>query len=265
MAEKSTTNRTALITGASGGIGLALAECFAKDGHELVITARSKKDLDTAARKLEKAGAAGVRIFVEDLRKPEGPQRLYDSLAKENVEVDYLINNAGFGGFGPFVATDAQTEADMVAVNVAALTNLTKLFLPDMFARKHGRILNLASTASFQPGPLMAVYFATKAYVLSFSEAIAEELRGTGVSVTCLCPGPTTTGFEKRATDGNMRLFSQHVMTAEKVAQVGYKALMAGKPLVIPGVRNRLYAFAVRFLPRQMVVRAIHASRAPQR
>ena len=179
---------TALITGASSGIGLDLARLFAKDGHDVVLVARSEGKLREIAAELERDFGMTAHVIVADLAKPDAPQTL---VAQLPVDVDVLVNNAGFGVLGPFVETDLAKELEMIQVNVVALTHLTKLLLPPMVARRRGRVLNVASTAAFQPGPLMAVYYATKAYVLSFSEAIADELRDSGVTVTALCPGPT--------------------------------------------------------------------------
>lgn len=256
---------TALITGASGGIGLALAERFAADGHNVVLVARNQSKLEHIANKLHDQHGVATLAVAADLSDLETPEAIIRELTDKHITVDFLVNNAGFGGYGPFVATDKEDELGMIDVNVRALTELTKLVLPDMFARQHGRILNVASTAAFQSGPLMAVYFATKAYVLSFSEALQEELRGSGVTVTCLAPGPTATGFEARATEGKSGLFGRDVMSVDRVAGVGYRALHRGRTLVIPGARNRLTSFMIRFLPRQTVTHFVHRFMAPDR
>ena len=199
---------TALITGASSGIGLELANLFARDGNDLVLVARSEGKLRQIASRLEGEFGIATRVLAADLAKPHAAQELVMTLNVHKVTIDALVNNAGFGLAGPFVATDLDKELEMIQVNIVALTELTKLLLPGMVTRRSGRILNLASTAAFQPGPLMAVYYATKAYVLSFSEAIADELRDSGVTVTALCPGPTDTGFAAVASLESSRLFN---------------------------------------------------------
>jgi hypothetical protein len=244
---------TTLITGASGGIGYELAKLFARDRHNLVLVARSADKLAQAAAEFQKQGIT-VKTISLDLTDSHAPKFLLDQLQREGIAVDILINNAGFGAHGEFAE---MSEADMqgqINLNITALTQLTKLFLSPMLAQRSGRIMNVASTAGFQPGPLMAVYYATKAYVISFSEAIANELRGTGVTVTCLCPGPTHTGFARRAGNDQSRLFKQiGAMSAEKVAMVGYQAVMEGRTLAIPGAQNWLAAESTRFAPRKMV------------
>src|SRR5689334_20586996 len=200
--------RTALVTGGSGGIGFELAKVLARNGFDLTLVARKRDTLEAAAGRLEGQYEVNVHVFAADLRRSEAPQSVFDFLLNENIPIEVLVNNAGFGLGGEFSETDLNRELEMIQVNIAALTHLTKLFLPPMIKRKSGRILNVASTAAFQPGPLMAVYYATKAYVLSFSEALAEELRDSGVSVTALCPGPTRTDFASTARVGNSRLFT---------------------------------------------------------
>jgi uncharacterized protein len=247
---------TALITGASSGIGLELARLFARDGHDLVLVARSEGRLRELADELKQGGGA-TRVLPADLSRPGSVAELEGRLRAEAVEVTVLVNNAGFGAFGPFHESDLETDLQMLQVNVVALTELTHRLLGGMVARRRGRILNVASTAAFQPGPLMAVYYASKAYVLSFSEATANELRGTGVTVTALCPGPTRTGFESRANLKESRLFRGAVMSARAVAEAGYRGCLRGDTLVIPGWRNKLLAFAVRFLPRRLVAAVV--------
>lgn len=249
---------TALITGASAGIGEELARIMAADGYDLVLVARSRERLETLARELEGAHGVGVRVLPADLSGAAAPAVLWEQVTGLGIEVDVLVNNAGFGLYGPFVATgaepptDAAREMEMIALNVGALTHLTKLFLPAMVARGRGRVMNVASTAAFQPGPLMAVYYATKAYVLSFSEAVGVELQGTGVTVTTLCPGPTETEFAAVADMEGSRLFRMGgVMTATDVARAGYEGMRDGKSVVIPGARNRIGAFATRLIPRR--------------
>ena len=244
---------TVLITGASGGIGYELARLFARDHHDLVLVARSADKLGQVAAELQVHGVT-VKTIVLDLALPVAPKFLYDQLQRENVAIDILINNAGFGAFGEFAQMPEEEILGQIQLNITALTLLTRLFLPSMVQRRAGKIMNVASTAAFQPGPLMAVYYATKAYVLSFSEAIANELRNSGVTVTCFCPGATHTGFAKRAGTENSRLFKQvGAMSAEKVARDGYRALMEGRTVAISGVHNWLLAQSVRFAPRKLV------------
>jgi len=247
---------TALITGGSVGIGLELAKQFAAHGHDLVLTARHLDALEAVAGSIEGQYGVKVTVIADDLIDPNASQRLFDVVAAENVEINFLVNNAGFGLGGEFADTDGQRELDMIQVNVAALTNLTKLFLPAMLKRNKGKILNVASTAAFQPGPLMAVYYATKAYVLSFSEAIDEELRNTGVGVTCLCPGATATHFAETAMVQNTSLFTKvGVAKADEVAKYGYDAMMRGERVVIPGMRNKIMIQSERLAPRNFVTK----------
>jgi short-subunit dehydrogenase len=195
---------------------------------------------------------------VADLADPGGPDLIHERLAATDFRTDILVNNAGFGSLGPFRNADLVTQLGMVQVNIASLTHLTRLFLPGMVDRRSGRILNVASTASFQPGPLMAVYFATKAYVLSFSEALAEELRGSGVTVTALCPGATPTGFQKRAGMESAPIGGRMV-TGDVVAmaRAGYRGVMKGKRIVIPGIFNRVGAFLPRLFPRRLATAVV--------
>lgn len=242
---------TVLITGASGGIGYELAKLFARDHHNLVLVARSADKLAQVAAELQPRGVMAKTIPL-DLATPLAPKFLFGQL--QDTPIDILINNAGYGAFGEFATMPEEEILGQINLNITALTELTRLLLPGMVQRRAGRIMNVASTAAFQPGPLMAVYYASKAYVLSFSEAIANELRHTGVTVTCFCPGPTHTGFARRAGTENSRLF-KHVgaMSAEKVARDGYRALMDGRTLAISGAHNWLGAQSVRFAPRKMV------------
>ena len=247
---------TALVTGGSGGIGLELAKQFAEHGHDLVLTARHRDALEAVAGTIEGKYGVKVTVIADDLTDSDAPQRLFDATLAENIDIHFLVNNAGFGLGGEFVDTDIKRELEMVQVNVAALIQLTKLFLPMMVKRKSGHILNLASTAAFQPGPLMAVYYASKAFVLSFSEAIAEELRNSGVSVTCLCPGATPTKFAETAGVRNSKLFTTvGGTTAEQVAQHGYEAMMKGERVAVVGTRNKIMVQAERFAPRRLVTR----------
>jgi len=242
-----------LITGASGGIGYELAKLFARDHHNLVLVARSADKLAQVANELQPRGVT-VKTIALDLASPPAPKFLFDQLQREGIAVDILINNAGFGAFGEFAQMPEDEILGQISLNITALTELSRLFLPPMIARRSGRIMNVASTAAFQPGPLMAVYYATKAYVLSFSEALANELRGSGVTVTCFCPGATHTGFAKRAGTENSRLFKQiGAMSAEKVALDGYRAVMEGRTTAISGAHNWVVAQSTRFAPRRIV------------
>lgn len=243
---------TALITGASTGIGLDLARLAARD-FDLIIIARDKAKLEQVAAQLEDQHGSRVHVVPADLAHADAPARIFAEIGQRGLRVDVLINNAGFGAYGAFADTNAQTQLEMIQVNVTAVTHLTRLALPGMLERRHGRIMNVASTAGFQPGPLMAVYYATKAYVISFSEAIANELKGSGVTVTCLCPGATETEFAKRADMGESRLFKLGAMRSANVARAGYEGMLQGKTLIIPGLKNRVLAQSVRFTPRKMV------------
>jgi short-subunit dehydrogenase len=248
------TNRTALITGASSGIGRELAKLFAREQYDLVLVARNSSRLAQAADELQRQFGITAKSFPLDLTASSAPQFLFDQFAREGVSVDVLVNNAGYGKLGAFSEVSAEESLGQIQLNITALTHLTKLFLGPMLERKSGKILNVASTAGFQPGPLMAVYYATKAYVISFSEALANELQARGVSVTCLCPGVTDTEFQKRAGTEQTKLFRQmRPMDAKTVARDGYRGLMKGKPLVISGFRNWLLAESLRVSPRRAV------------
>lgn len=258
--------KTALITGASFGIGLELARIFARENYNLVLVARTADRLRLLASELEKAHGTRSLVLATDLTEPGSPAYVLDQTTRAGIAVDVLVNNAGFGQYGLFAENDLEECLRQIQLNVTTLTHLTRLYLPQMLERKSGCILNVASTAAFQPGPLMAVYFATKAYVLHFSEALSNELQGTGVTVTCLCPGATATEFHKRANATGMRFLRMGSMDARTVAEDGYRALMAGKPVVISGLKNWLVAQSVRFSPRQLVTavtRTIQESKAP--
>ena len=245
--------KTALITGASSGIGLELARIFAREGYNLVLVARNGDRLRQLASELEKADGARSLILATDLTDPGAAAYVLDQTTRAGLQLDVLVNNAGFGQYGLFAENDLEECLQQIQLNVTTLTHLTRLYLPGMIERKSGRILNVASTAAFQPGPLMAVYFATKAYVLHFSEALGNELDGSGVTVTCLCPGATITEFHKRAKATGQRLLKLGAMDARTVAEDGYRALIAGKPVVISGLKNWLVAQSVRFSPRRLV------------
>jgi short-subunit dehydrogenase len=247
------TSETALITGASNGIGYELAKIFARHGYNLVLVARSEHQLQQLAQEVKKEYNVEAIIFSVDLSKPETVQYIYTELEKKNIAIDYLVNNAGFGDFGFFTETEWEKEQQMIQLNIIALTHLTKLFVKPMAARQKGRVLNVASTAAFQPGPLMAVYYATKAFVLFLSEAIANELKGTGVTVTALCPGPTQSGFQSAAAMEESKLVkNKKLPTAKQVAEYGYKAMMKGKQVAIHGLINKIMAFSIRLTPRRL-------------
>lgn len=247
---------TALVTGGSGGIGLELAKVLARNGFDLVLVARKRDTLEAAAGQLEGKFDVRAHVFAADLRRREAPQEIFDFLQNENIPIEVLVNNAGFGLGGEFSETELQRELEMIQVNIAALTHLTKLFLAPMIKRRSGRVLNVASTAAFQPGPLMAVYYATKAYVLSFSEALSEELRNSGLTVTALCPGPTHTDFADTAEMTTSRLFNTFgIADAADVAKYGFDAMMSGKRLAIPGIKNKILAQANRLAPRALSAR----------
>lgn len=244
---------TVLITGASGGIGYELAKLFARNRHDLVLVARSSDKLAQAATELQSVGVT-VKTLAVDLVAPPAPKFIFDQLQRESIAVDILINNAGYGAFGEFAQMSEDDILGQIALNITALTELTRLLLPLMIARRNGRIMNVSSTAGFQPGPLMAVYYATKAYVISFSEAIANEVHDSGVTVTCFCPGATHTGFAARAGNDVTRLFKKFgAMSAEKVALDGYRAVMEGRTMAISGAHNWIVAQSTRFAPRKMV------------
>ena len=245
---------TALITGASSGIGLELASVAAKDGYDLVLLARNRERLESIGRGLAEEYGVRATILAKDLREPSAPTEIRDELAARDIAVDVLVNNAGVGLYGFFEETPVGPELEMIQVNVAALTHLTKIFLPAMLGRRSGRILNVASIAAFQPGPLMAVYYATKAYVLSFSEALANETAGTGATVTALCPGVTPTEFQARAgIRARMPLTSPLVVATHEVARAGWDGMKRGRRIVIPGFANRVLVQAERLTPRRLV------------
>ncbi len=250
-------SKTALITGASGGIGYELALLLARDGFDCILVARSRDKLDELAARLESEFRVKTLVVARDLSKSTAVDEIYEEVSAASMSIDVLVNNAGFPVYGRFVDTDWQAELDMLQVNVVALTALTKLFVRGMVERRNGRILNLASTAAFVPGPLMAVYYASKAYVLSFSQALANELQGTGVTVTALAPGPTRTGFQKRGVMEDSRLVRGQIADAKSVAAAGYRGMMRGKTIVIPGFSNKLIPWVARVSPRGAVTRVV--------
>ncbi|WP_139492409.1 SDR family NAD(P)-dependent oxidoreductase [Brevibacillus dissolubilis] len=246
-------SKTALITGASSGIGRELAIRFAQDRHNVILVARSEGKLKELADQIRTQYGVTVTIIAKDLADIHAPKEIYDQLQQAGIQVDYLANNAGIGCFGDFVTNDIDQEMQLIDLNVRALAYMSRLFLPDMVKRRHGGILNVASTAAFQPGPLMANYYASKSYVLSLTEALANELKGTGVTISALCPGPTETDFVKEAHMEGSKLFKGDVMSAKAVAEMGYDGLMAGQTIVIPGLKNKLMAWSVRLVPRKWV------------
>ncbi len=243
-----------LITGASSGIGYELARVFAKNHHSLILTARSLDKMNVLKKELEEKYAVSVEVIAEDLSLPGSAQKLFDQIKVKNLEVDILVNNAGFGDHGPFLKAKAQKISEMIHLNITSLTELTKLFLPSMVRNKFGKIMNVASTASFQPGPMMTVYYATKAYVLFFSEGLCEELKGTGITVTALCPGPTISGFQEAAQVKNIALLNNLTLpTSQKVADYGYRAMQDGSAVAVHGLMNRVMSSTVGLFPRAMV------------
>jgi uncharacterized protein len=246
---------TVLITGASSGIGRELARLFAGDGSDLVLVARSEDRLREVTAGLTAEYGVRAQVLAADLSRPGSAGEIAETLARQGLQVDVLVNNAGFGGHGQVAAIGVDRQLEMIGVNVAALTRLTALFLPGMLERRRGAVLNVASTAAFQPGPNQAVYCATKAYVLSFTEALAEEVRGSGVRVSCLAPGPTNTEFAAQAGMAGTRVFKLGVMGAGPVARAGHDGLRQGRTLIIPGLHNRVVAFGVRLSPRGLVTR----------
>jgi len=249
-------NKTALITGASNGIGMELAKIHASKGGNLVLVARNKHKLDEIKKELEHEFKIKVYIIIKDLSLVNSASEVYQETTKENLQIDYLINNAGFGDFGMFSETDWNKEFQMINLNITTLTHFTKLYLQDMIKLKSGKIMNVASIAAFQSGPTLAVYCATKAYVLSFSEAISNELIGTGITVTTLCPGATKSGFEVAAAMEQSNLFKDKKLpTSKEVAEYGYSSMMKGKTVAIHGIINYILANSVRFLPRALVLK----------
>lgn len=247
---------TALITGASNGIGLELAKIHASKGGDLVLVARNKAKLDELKVELESQYKVSVYTIGKDLSANNSAQEVYDETTKQNIQIEYLINNAGFGDFGMFVETDWNKELQMINLNISTLTLFTKLYLQDMVKRRSGKIMNVASTAAFQSGPTMAVYFATKAYVLSFSEAVDNEVSDKGVTVTSLCPGATESGFQAAAAMEESNLVKgRKLPTSKEVAVYGYNSMMKGKTVAIHGMMNYLLANSVRFTPRALVVK----------
>jgi len=252
------------VTGASAGIGVDLAECFARDGYDVILAARTESALRDVADRLAKTYGITATPVPADLGAIGGGRRLADAIARKGLTVDVLVNNAGFGHAGPFNGSDAATQLGMIDLNDRALVELTHIYWPTMIANRRGGVLNVASTAAFQPGPLMAIYYASKAFVLSFSEALWEEARGHGVNVSCLCPGPTRSKFRERAGTDKVRLSRAGTpMPSMTVARMGYDAWQANKRVEITGLRNRILASVVRFLPRTTVLRSVRNLQSP--
>jgi len=248
--------QTVLITGGSSGIGFELAKLFSQNNYNLVLVAKDKDKLTHAAETL-KNPSTSLLLIAKDLSKTESSHEIHKELQDKNVFIDILVNNAGFATYGLFTETNLQEELNELQVNIVALTHLTKLFAKDMVSKKSGKILNVASTAAFAPGPFMTVYFASKAYVLSFSEALASELEGTGVFVSVLCPGPTDTSFADRAKLEKSRIFKGKKLSAEFVAKKAYEGLMNNQIIIIPSLKDKLMIQGIRLLPRNAVTKLV--------
>lgn len=246
-------SQTVLITGASAGIGTDFARLYAAQGHNLVLVARRLDKLNALAQSLRETHKVEVTVLSQDLAAPAAAASLLEQLESAGLQIDILVNNAGFGLRGNVVDLDCQRQADMIQLNCTVLTELSRLLLPGMLSRGQGGILNVASTAAFQPGPHMAVYYASKAYVLMFSEALHEECRGTGVKVSCLCPGATATEFADVADMNDSLLFRMGTMSSTQVAEIGIQGLDRNKAIAIAGLKNWLGAFSLRFTPRFLV------------
>ena len=247
----------ALVTGASSGIGYELAKLFAKDGKNVVIVARSQDKLEDLKTEIENKYGTSVRVLVKDLSDPTSPQEIFAELEKEDINVDVLVNNAGFAVYGKFAETDWEKESEMIQVNTTSLTHLTKLFLKNMLENRSGYIMNVASAVGFVSAPMFSVYAATKSHVLHFTEALANELKGTGITVTCLCPGTTETLFWQRSDGENCRAGKGRMTPAATVAKVGYSALKKGKVLAMPDLASRSFPFILRFAPRGIITKMV--------
>jgi short-subunit dehydrogenase len=247
----------ALVTGASSGIGYELAKLFAKDGKNIIVVARSQDKLEDLKTEVESKYGTNVMVLVKDLADPNAPQEIVAELEKENINVDVLVNNAGFAVYGKFAETDWGKESEMIQVNITSLTDLTKLFLKRMLENGSGRIMNVASGIAFVPGPLFSIYAASKAYVLHFSEALANEVKGTGVNVFCFCPAATGSLFWERADAEHCRAGKSRLMDSAKAARIGYTALKKGKVTAIAGLDNKLMIFSTRFAPRGVLPKMV--------
>lgn len=243
---------TVLITGASSGIGWELAKLFASDNSNLVLVARREDRLKELADLLKSEFGVDVFILPMDLSKKTAPRQIFSKLRKEGIQIDVLVNNAGFGARGSTVELATELQMDMIQVNMAALTHLTRLFLPGIVERGSGGILNVGSLAGFQPGPNLAVYYATKAYVLSFTEALSEEITNPDIKITCLAPGPVRTEFGRKSELDDSLLFKLSLMDVEPVAKAGYEGFRKGKVIVIPGIKQKIIPFMGRLIPRSL-------------
>lgn len=264
MSPRKGTGQTALVTGASYGIGVDLAECFARDGYDLILTARSEEALQSVAARLSGAFNIKAVAIANDLGTQGGGSRLAERIKDRGLTVDVVVNNAGFGHAGALRSAPMETTLGMIDLNVRSLVELTHIYWEGMLHRDRGGVLNVASTAAFQPGPLMAVYYASKAFVLSFSEALWEEARGTGVHVSCLCPGPTVSGFRERAGTGKTKLAAASaVMPSMPVAAEGYEGWQRNRRVVITGLKNRIGARVARLLPGSVILRIVRNLQSP--
>lgn len=246
------TGKTALVTGASAGLGTHFARLFAQDHHDLVLVARRRDKLDQLAAELRRLHGTQTTVIPADLTDPKAPLHLHEELLRAGTEVEFLVNNAGFGTNGAFAELELTRQLDMIELNVKALTHLTGLVLPTMIARRSGRILNIGSGAGFLPGPYMATYYASKAFVVSFTDALSYELRGTGVTATVLCPGPTETEFAQVASASKALMFKT-AADAASVARYGYRAMLAGKAVAVPGISMKLSLQSLRASPRSVM------------
>jgi short-subunit dehydrogenase len=259
-------NKTALITGGSKGLGFELASQFAQDGYDLVLVARNEDELALKAKILTDRYSIHTEIIQADLSEISSIEFISETLKTRNIFPDVLVNNAGFGLHGFFPSLDLKKQIDMINVNISAIVGLTRILLPGMIKRKSGGILNIASTAAFYPGPMMSVYYASKTFVLYFSEALREEVHACGISVSTLCPGPTETNFEKRSGMGNTLLVKRKfisMMSAQKVASIGFKGFKAKIRVIIPGVRNKIGTILARFIPRSITSKIIRLLNTP--
>lgn len=262
--QKPGTGQTALVTGASVGIGVDLAECFARDGYDLILAARSEPGLRAVADRLSASYGVKASVFPVDLEAQDGGSKLAAAIAAQGLTVDVLVNNAGYGAAGAFAGSDLGAQLGMVDLNNRAVVELTHIYWPGMLARKRGGVLNVASMAAFAPGPLMAIYYASKAFVLSLSEALWEEARGTGVHVTCLCPGATASKFRERAGTGATKLGKTSVVMASMpVAEAGYAGFQANRRVVITGKGNSRTAALMRYMPRETVLKMVRNIQSP--
>jgi short-subunit dehydrogenase len=260
---KTASPETVLITGASSGIGLELARCFAADKSTLILVARTTDALETLAAELRREHGIKVHVVTADLSLTETPDKIFSDLQGRGIEVDVLVNNAGFGLLGTFASLSLPRQLEIIQVNITALTSLTGRFLPGMLQRKRGGILNVGSVAGFLPGPNMAVYYASKAFVLSFTEALAEETAGSGLTINVLCPGPTESNFGTVSRGGKVRPVQAPKMSARVVAKHGHKKFRAGKVVAVPGILNRLFAFAPRISPRSLLPKLVKRYNRP--